>query len=36
VNRCDDGLACTADLCKTDGTCSHTLVAGNCLIAGAC
>ncbi|MFO0750973.1 MAG: hypothetical protein U1F43_35665 [Myxococcota bacterium] len=33
---CDDGLACTTDTCGAGGACSHTLVAGACLIAGTC
>ena len=32
---CHDGLACTTDSCQ-DGGCSHALVAGSCLIDGAC
>jgi hypothetical protein len=24
VAQCDDGIACTTDLCRADGTCSHT------------
>jgi hypothetical protein len=31
----DDGLSCTSDVCKT-GTCTHTLLANNCLIGGTC
>lgn len=33
--RCDDGIGCTADRC-IDGTCTHVLDAGTCLVAGAC
>jgi hypothetical protein len=32
---CNDGIACTTDACA-GGTCTHTLQAGNCLIAGVC
>jgi len=32
---CDDGLACTSDLC-TMGGCSHSIKANQCLIGGAC
>ena len=32
---CDDGLACTADACQSDGTCSNQ-VSGSCAINGAC
>jgi hypothetical protein len=31
----DDGLSCTSDVCKV-GTCTHTLLANNCLIGGSC
>lgn len=31
-----DGLSCTNDLCNGSGTCSHTLQANSCVIAGAC
>ena len=34
---CNDNLTCTTDSCATnDGTCKHTLIAGNCLIEGVC
>jgi hypothetical protein len=33
---CKDGLDCTADACKGDGTCTFSVTAGNCLINGAC
>ncbi len=33
---CDDRLACTADACLANGTCSNTLQAGFCLIEGQC
>ena len=33
---CDDGLACTADDCDPGKGCSHGLLAGFCLIDGAC
>lgn len=33
---CDDLHDCTADVCRGDGTCLHTLQAGYCLIAGTC
>jgi hypothetical protein len=32
---CDDGIACTDDLCK-EGKCSHTVLAGWCLIGSTC
>jgi hypothetical protein len=32
---CDDGIACTEDLC-TAGKCSHTVLAGWCLIGSTC
>jgi hypothetical protein len=33
---CDDGLACTDDICLEAGTCANPLKSGHCLIAGAC
>jgi len=33
---CDDGLACTADVCLPGGGCDHPLLAGWCLIGGQC
>ncbi len=33
---CDDGLACTDDACLGDGTCSHVIQVGFCLIEGVC
>ena len=34
---CDDGLMCTTDQCNAiDGTCVHTINAGNCKIDGVC
>jgi hypothetical protein len=33
---CDDGLSCTADTCLGNGSCTNTIVAGRCLIGGAC
>jgi hypothetical protein len=34
---CDDELNCTIDSCNdADGTCTHTIADGNCLIDGAC
>ncbi len=33
---CDDSLACTEDLYDGNGGCSHTQIAGTCLIDGAC
>jgi hypothetical protein len=33
---CDDGLACTKDVCDGLGGCPNTLLAGYCLIGGAC
>ena len=36
LKDCDDGLACTVDLCLPDGSCSNDISAGFCLIDGAC
>ncbi|MGB0715478.1 MAG: hypothetical protein ACPGXK_06350 [Phycisphaerae bacterium] len=34
---CDDGLTCTDDMCDEDSdSCMNDLIAGNCLIEGAC
>jgi hypothetical protein len=33
---CNDSLACTADSCNGDGTCSFAIIPGNCVINGAC
>ena len=33
---CDDGVACTADSCNGDGTCTNALADGWCVIEGAC
>lgn len=37
---CEDGIACTADLCINQGmnqyACEHAIVPGNCLIVGNC
>jgi len=33
---CDDSLACTADTCNGDGTCTHTVTPGSCVIGGIC
>ena len=33
---CDDGLACTNDVCGADGVCQHHARAGWCKVAGAC
>ena len=33
---CDDGKACTTDSCNGDGTCTSTLIPGNCLVDGRC
>lgn len=33
---CDDGLACTDDICLEAGTCVNLLKPGRCLIAGVC
>lgn len=32
---CSDGLTCTTDFC-TSGACGHSIISGNCLIAGVC
>ena len=37
ASSCDDGLACTSDLCVAEsGTCDHELASDSCLIAGVC
>jgi formylglycine-generating enzyme required for sulfatase activity len=33
---CDDGRACTVDLCAAGSGCSHAVIDGNCLIDGVC
>lgn len=33
---CNDGLACTQDTCVGDGSCSHKVLDGFCLIDGKC
>lgn len=33
---CDDGLACTDDVCGPDGICRHPVAAGACLVDGVC
>jgi hypothetical protein len=33
---CDDGLACTNDVCLGTGVCAHPVKAGYCRVAGAC
>jgi len=33
---CDDGLACTNDVCGADGICQHHAKAGWCRVAGRC
>ena len=33
---CNDGLTCTSDACNGAGGCTYSLIAGNCLIGGAC
>jgi hypothetical protein len=33
---CNDNLACTADSCNGEGTCSFAIVAGSCAIDNAC
>ncbi len=33
---CDDGLGCTSDTCKGDGTCQFALKPGWCVIDGVC
>ncbi len=33
---CDDGLACTENICDGIGGCNHPLISGNCLIDGVC
>ncbi len=35
--QCDDGKACTGDVCDpTTHACTHTVTAGNCLVDGTC
>jgi hypothetical protein len=33
---CDDGLACTNDVCGLDGVCQHNVKSGFCTVAGRC
>ncbi len=36
IPGCDDGLDCTEDACPDDGECTHTMVAGWCLVDDVC